>query len=63
MTKRLSVYGTGKADSAATVGGKNKTPRSLAARMPSAQIAAKVGQPPSPMVSGSIRVVRLRAQG
>ena len=44
MTMQLAPYGTiEQSRNAAKVGGKNKTPLSLAARMPSVEIAAKVG--------------------
>ena len=46
MTDRLGVYGSAAAAQIATVGvGKSKAPASLAARMPSADVAAKVGTP------------------
>jgi len=44
VSKRLTPYGCGAdAPFISKVGGKGKTPHSLAARMPSPEIAAKVG--------------------
>ena len=46
MTVSLQPYGSEElARNLAKVGTKDKTPHSLAARMPSSQIAAKVGTP------------------
>ena len=64
MTKRLTPYGSAElAHNLSKVGGidKNKTPHSLVARMPSPDIAAKVGGTPTPIDgAGTRRVVRLR---
>ena len=44
MTMRLAPYGSAEhAHNLSKVGEKQKTPRSLAARMPSPEVAAKVG--------------------
>jgi hypothetical protein len=62
MTKRLAPYGSD--DHAGDVAkvGKNKSPRSLAGRMPSPEIAAKVG-PPDTFAARGHRVVRRNRQG
>ena len=62
MTKRLAPYGS--IDHAGDVAkvGKVKSPRSLAARMPSPEIAAKVGND-AISAARSHRVVRRNRQG
>jgi hypothetical protein len=62
MTKRLAPYGSAKQAHTISKVGKGKTPNTLAARMPSPELAAKVG--PSDVMLGTQtrRVVRRNAQ-
>lgn len=62
MSKRLSPYGL--ADYAETVAkvGKFKTTQRLAARMPSPEVAAKVGATPTVSGERGLRLVRRNAR-
>lgn len=63
MAARLTPYGFGKEAAAfSMVGGKGKTPQSLADRMPSPEIAAKVGTG-GMCAARTHRVVRHNARG
>ena len=66
MENRLAPYGLREQDYGISKVGKLKTSRRLAARMPSAEIAAKVGSAP-PTASQTpdqiVRVLRLNARG
>lgn len=57
MIKRLAPYASAQQVSNIAKVGKNKTPRSLVERMPSPEVAAKVGPPPPSPVEAR-RVVR-----
>lgn len=59
---RLTIYGSAKQAHNVAKVGKSKTSRSLAARMPSPEIAAKVGIR-DVIVAQTHRVVRRGAQG
>ncbi|MDE8650299.1 hypothetical protein [Novosphingobium album (ex Liu et al. 2023)] len=67
MTERLTPYGS--AENAGNIAkvGKSKTPRSLAGRMPSPELVAKVGMGGDPGTGGGgtigLRVVRRNARG
>lgn len=63
MTKRLAPYGPGQEAAAfSMVGGKGKTPQRLSDRMPSPEIAAKVGNEGISAVR-THRVIRRNARG
>jgi hypothetical protein len=63
MNTRLTAYGSPEyAHNLAKVG-KSKTPHSLAGRMPSPEIAAKVGAVGIGLGARTRRVVRLNTQG
>jgi hypothetical protein len=62
MTDLLTPYGFADAASISKVG-KSKTPISLADRMPTAEIAAKVGSNGVISASSSRRVVRRNSMG
>jgi hypothetical protein len=60
---RLTPYGSNEHALNVAKVGKSKTPQSLASRMPSPEIAAKVGSPTiSSIGAPSLRVVRRSAQ-
>jgi hypothetical protein len=59
---RLTAYGAPEHAGNIAKVGKSKTPRSLAARMPSAEIAAKVGSSMIGDGASERRVVRRNAQ-
>ena len=61
MTKRLAPYGSDDRASDVAKVGKSKASPSLAARMPSPKIAAKVGEIKA-SIAMSYRVVRRRRQ-
>ncbi|MDE8650154.1 hypothetical protein [Novosphingobium album (ex Liu et al. 2023)] len=61
MTERLTPYGSAENAHAIAKVGKSKTPRSLADRMPSAELVAKVGNTAIGTM-GSGRVVRRNAR-
>lgn len=66
MKNRLAPYGSQEQDFGVSKVGKLKTARRLAARMPSAEVAAKVGlQAPgaSPTPDQIVRVLRLNSRG
>ncbi|MDE8650300.1 hypothetical protein [Novosphingobium album (ex Liu et al. 2023)] len=63
MTERLTPYGSTENAHAVAKVGKSKTPHSLAERMPSPELAAKVGQPGIDAARMTRRVVRHNARG
>jgi hypothetical protein len=63
MTKSLTPYGSIERAAGIAMVGKSKTPTSLAERMPSADVAAKVGMSNLTGIAAMRRVVRLHGKG